>query len=162
MIRHKWSFQKISDDDSKTRFYTGLPSFAVFMWLFSILRPKAERMKYWSGPNTDQSSDRKRASAGSLDLIDQLFAVLMRLRVGLLTSDIAERFQISESTFSKYFSSWICLLWQKLKCLNPFPSRDIVQRTMPPSFKRDTLQFESLLIVQKFILKNRLALLTRV
>lgn len=71
VIRHKWSFQKISDDDSKTRFYTGLPSFAVFMWFFSILRPKAERMKYWSGPNTDQSSDRKRASAGSLDLIDQ-------------------------------------------------------------------------------------------
>lgn len=34
VIRHKWSFQKISDDDSKTRFYTGLPSFAVFMWLF--------------------------------------------------------------------------------------------------------------------------------
>lgn len=133
VIRHKWSFQKISDDDSKTRFYTGLPSFAVFMWLFSILRPKAERTKYWSGPNTDQSSDRKR---GSLDLIDQLFAVLIRLHVGLLTSDIAERFQISESTFSKYFSSWICLLWQELKCLNPFPSRDIVQRTMPPSFKK--------------------------
>lgn len=101
VIRHKIS------DDSKTRFYTGLPLFAVFMWLFSILRPKAERMKYWSGPNTDQSSDRKRASAGSLDLIDQLFGVLMRLRVRLLTSDIAERFQISESTVSKYFSSCI-------------------------------------------------------
>lgn len=174
VIWHKWSFQKISDDDSKTRFYTGLPSFAVFTWLFryadffycftwfflaysiiykylfentynyiinswhiySILGPKAERMKYWSGPNTDQSSDRKRASAGSLDLIDQLFAVLIRLRVGLLTGDIAECFQISESTFSKYFSSWICLLWQELKCLNPFPSPDIVQRTMPPSFRK--------------------------
>lgn len=29
-----WSTQKIRDDDSATRFYTGLPSFAVFMWLF--------------------------------------------------------------------------------------------------------------------------------
>ncbi|XP_055999711.1 uncharacterized protein LOC125664666, partial [Ostrea edulis] len=132
--RHKWSFQKIANDD-KTRFYTGLPSFAVFMWLFNFLRPKAEKMKYWSGPSTDKSSDRKRASAGSLDLIDQLFAVLIRLRIRLLTSDIAERFQISEGTFSKYFSTWICLPWQELKCLNPFPSRDIIQRTMPSLFK---------------------------
>ena len=31
---HKWSVQKIKDDDSKTKFYTGLPSFAVFMWLY--------------------------------------------------------------------------------------------------------------------------------
>ena len=31
---HKWSVQKIKADDSKTKFYTGLPSFAVFMWLF--------------------------------------------------------------------------------------------------------------------------------
>ena len=31
---HKWSVQKIMDDDSKTKLYTGLPSFAVFMWLY--------------------------------------------------------------------------------------------------------------------------------
>ena len=31
---HKWSVQKIKDDDSKTKLYTGLPSFAVFMRLF--------------------------------------------------------------------------------------------------------------------------------
>ena len=31
---HKLCGQKIKDDDSKTKFYTGLPSFAVFMWLY--------------------------------------------------------------------------------------------------------------------------------
>lgn len=30
----QWSVDKIKDDDTKTKFYTGLPSFAVFMWLF--------------------------------------------------------------------------------------------------------------------------------
>ncbi|XP_052076157.1 THAP domain-containing protein 5-like [Mytilus californianus] len=31
---HKWTIQKIADNDQKTRFYTGLPKFVVFMWLF--------------------------------------------------------------------------------------------------------------------------------
>lgn len=31
---HKWSVKKIKDYDAKTKFYTGLPSFAVFMWFF--------------------------------------------------------------------------------------------------------------------------------
>lgn len=30
----KWSVQKIRDNDQATRFYTGLPTFAVFMWLY--------------------------------------------------------------------------------------------------------------------------------
>uniref|UniRef100_K1QTH9 Uncharacterized protein n=1 Tax=Magallana gigas TaxID=29159 RepID=K1QTH9_MAGGI len=30
----QWSVDKIKDDDTKTKFYSGLPSFAVFMWLF--------------------------------------------------------------------------------------------------------------------------------
>lgn len=30
----KWSVAKIKDEDGMTKFYTGLPSFAVFFWLF--------------------------------------------------------------------------------------------------------------------------------
>ncbi|KAJ8302354.1 hypothetical protein KUTeg_021341 [Tegillarca granosa] len=35
--KHKWSVEKISDNDSATSFYTGLPTFAVFVWLFQYL-----------------------------------------------------------------------------------------------------------------------------
>ncbi|XP_022345962.2 uncharacterized protein LOC111138337 [Crassostrea virginica] len=133
--KYTWSVKKITNDDVKTKFYTGLPSFAVFMWLFNFLRPKAERMRYWVGSNTEQDTDRQRTSKGSLELVDQMFAVLIRLKLGLFTSDIADRFHISESTFSKYFSTWISFLFYELKSLNPFPTRDIVNRTMPLSFK---------------------------
>lgn len=35
--KYTWSVKKITNDDVKTKFYTGLPSFAVFMWLFKYV-----------------------------------------------------------------------------------------------------------------------------
>jgi len=31
-----WGVDKIKDDDEATQFYTGLPSFAIFLWLFRL------------------------------------------------------------------------------------------------------------------------------
>ncbi|XP_069136298.1 uncharacterized protein [Argopecten irradians] len=131
----KWGVHKIQDNDEKTRFYTGLPTFTVFLWLFNFLKPKAEKMRYWVGQKTSSLTDRQRPSTGSLELVDQLFAVLMRLRLGLLVADLSDRFLISEGTFSKYFSTWIVFLRKELDFLNPFPSRDIIDRIMPTSFR---------------------------
>lgn len=92
-------------------------------------------MTYWRGEGQTSSSDRLRMSPSCLRPIDQLFAVLMRLKVGLYVQDISERFQISSASFSMYFSTWISLIHAELKFLNPFPSKDIITRTMPESFK---------------------------
>ena len=32
----KWGVHKIKDDDKATKFYTGLPSFSVFLWLYRL------------------------------------------------------------------------------------------------------------------------------
>lgn len=32
--KHKWDAERIRDDDAMTHFYTGLPSFAIFLWLY--------------------------------------------------------------------------------------------------------------------------------
>lgn len=37
MQDNKWSVSKIKDDDAMTKFYTGLPNFAVFLWLFKYV-----------------------------------------------------------------------------------------------------------------------------
>jgi len=34
LSRKTWGVHKIKDNDEMTKFYTGLPSFAIFMWLF--------------------------------------------------------------------------------------------------------------------------------
>jgi len=134
--KHRWNADKISGSDATTKFYTGLPSFSVFMWLYQLLAPKTSRMTYWTGESSTSTVNKSRCSnAQYLRPIDQLLAVLMRNKLGLFVQDVADRFGISPSTFSKYYTTCICLLHQELKKLNPFPSRDIIDRTMPSQFK---------------------------
>ena len=33
----RWSVNKIRNNDKVTKFFTGLPSFAVFLWLFKLV-----------------------------------------------------------------------------------------------------------------------------
>ncbi|ESO98757.1 hypothetical protein LOTGIDRAFT_158703 [Lottia gigantea] len=130
----QWSSEKISGDDKATQFYTGLPTFAVFMWLFRYLEPKANRLTYWNGEK--KTAERQRCRSQKLSLIDQFLSVLMRLKVGLFVKDIADRFGISLGTYSKIFNTWIILLQKELVILNPYPSKALVQRFLPAAFKK--------------------------
>lgn len=71
----------------------------------------------------------------TLDPIDQFLATMMRLKVGLYVQDMAERIGVSVGAFSQYLTTWVCLLYKELKELNPFPSRDVIQRNMLSCFK---------------------------
>lgn len=48
VIRHKWSFQKISDDDSKTRFYTELPSCVHVALQYSTSKGREDEVLVWT------------------------------------------------------------------------------------------------------------------
>lgn len=138
----KWGHNLIKDNDAKTMFYTGLPTFAVFLALFKYLEPKAERMQYWRGANTVEvpayfeTTTNKPGPSRRMPLIEEFFAVLVRLKLGLLLDDISQRFQMSSSHSSCMFITWISLLYLELKLLNPWPSRDQVARHTPQQFMK--------------------------
>ena len=71
-----------------------------------------------------------------IPLIEEFFAVLVRLKVGLMLSDISSRIGISEGHFSKIFDTWIKFLSCELEALTRFPSLPEIKRHMPEQFKK--------------------------
>lgn len=57
------------------------------------------------------------------------------MRRALILDDLADRFKVDSSTLSRYFTSWVNLIYVKFKELLVFPSRRRIDKNMPKSFK---------------------------
>ncbi|XP_065671737.1 uncharacterized protein LOC136089613 [Hydra vulgaris] len=60
----------------------------------------------------------------------------MKLRFGLLTTDLADRFNISLGLASAIFSTWVKTSSLLLKHMIFVPSKDVIVQTMPNRFKK--------------------------
>ena len=70
-----------------------------------------------------------------LDTLNQLFMTLVKLKLDVSVHDIAFWFQISSTTFSRYFITWVCFLYQELREIEWFSLKDQVAGTLPFSFR---------------------------
>ena len=121
-------------NDKLTRFYTGMPTYNSFVAFVNYIEPKALHLQPWRGSETaklDEAvsaevSSSRRKGFSSLPVAEQLFAVLIKLRRGLESLDVSIRFKISETTYSRMFTTWITFLSKELRLLFPFPSRHLV------------------------------------
>ena len=116
----------ITTNDGKIRFYTGLPSCAVFRSLLEYMQPKVEEVHR----KTELGRKMK------LTYAEQFLAMLMRLCLGLLTVDVAHRFEVSPATISRLFTTWITILAAEMKVIFPWPSKQRIQAWTPSSFKK--------------------------
>ena len=72
-----------------------------------------------------------------MPLFAEFLMVLIRLRLGLLQSHLADIFAISQSSISKIFTTWINLLYHVFKeILIIWPAKVQIQKHMPKSFNR--------------------------
>ena len=137
MKKPEFDIQLLEGNDKLTRFYTGMPTYDSFMALVEYLEPKAKEMRVWKGTNTKTEEKQQGSQCFSnLSTANQLFAILIRLRLGLLITDISTRFKIPEATYSRMFTTWICFLSKELRLIFPFPSREQIAQWMPRRFKR--------------------------
>jgi len=71
----------------------------------------------------------------SVSFNDHLLIVFLKLRLGLLNKDIADRFAISPASVFNILRVWIPALAMKLKAFIVWPDRDILRLNAPASFK---------------------------
>ena len=107
----------IQGNDSATKFYTGLPTWTVFVHLFAFLSPFVKQGR-------------------SLQLNDEFFLTLVKLRLNLMFVDLATRFGTSLGTASNIFQKWLNVMFVRLAFLITWPSREALKRNMPPAFKQ--------------------------
>ena len=72
----------------------------------------------------------------TLSLFQEMIIVLMKLRLNMPYQDLAYRFQVSVTTISRIFSSWLPVMDQHLSPLIYWPERHQLWKTMPLCFQQ--------------------------
>ena len=93
-----FSQASLSNDDSKVKYYTGLPSFAVLLAVFNLVQSGVEV-----------------TSRCVLSPFHQMIVVLMKLRLSFGDQVLAFRFGVSQSTVSGCVGIWVDNLYVHLK-----------------------------------------------
>ena len=132
-------YENIKDRDDLVKFYTGFPDHLTLLAFYEqILESDTKVMRQWDGKKGKVAYDElKCGRACKLALLEQLFMTLIRLRLGLLELDLAQRFNISQSSVSRITMTWINLMYHNLKALERFPPFHIVKKYMPEPFKTE-------------------------
>ena len=114
-------------DDKLACLYTGFPTLNSFTAFVNYLEPKARNMVVWNSKRTKefdvQGKQGRSQCFQDISVANQLLSVFVRLRLGLVAADVCVCFKLSEVTYSRLFTTWICFLSKELRLLFPFPSR---------------------------------------
>ena len=123
--------ENISHDTSLVGLYTEFTSYEVLLAFFEFLGPAVNHIKYW-GRSATSTATKPRTK---LDPLNQLFLTLVKLWLDCHVVDLGVRFGISSGLVSRYFTTWVCFLYQELKEIDWMPATEQVSATLPPAFK---------------------------
>ncbi|KAJ8910236.1 hypothetical protein NQ315_002560 [Exocentrus adspersus] len=126
------SYKSLEDNDTKTKYYTGLDNYKVFQVVVEAMEPFIT-----VHGNT------------ALPAKEQVLLCLLKLRLNLDYKDIAYRFGISPFSASTYFKNVIRIMRLRLKHLVFWPSREVLMKTMPTCFK-ESFQDKASVIIDCF------------
>ena len=140
-----FTIERFQTSDAAINFYTGFANWKIFMSVFRYLNPgdKGDNIKYWLSTAQNVSADiydqaavneSKKGRSRTLRPIEEFFIVMCRLRHGFPEEHLGYLCQISTSTVSRIFITWMNYL--KLGQINIWPTRKAIDEKMPEDFKK--------------------------
>ena len=155
--------ENIKQKEELVKFYTGFPDYATLMIFFEeILEHDAVVMRIWKGKDCkDDFDEMKCGRPCKLPLLEQFFMTLVRLRLGLLELDLANRFGVSQSTVSRITLTWINLLYHSFKAIERFPPWNVVRKYMPEVFKKEYPNTRIIIDATEFFIERPSSLLNQ-
>ncbi|CAG2220107.1 unnamed protein product [Mytilus edulis] len=120
--------KKVLRDDKSICFYTGFPSLHMFNGIFHIL--DSYEKKYEEREHLKPGPKRK------LSRYHEYTVTMIRLRQALPEKMLADIFGVSVSRISQIFTTWIYYMKSILKDLVVWPSKALIKKHMPASFKK--------------------------
>ncbi|KAL3857708.1 hypothetical protein ACJMK2_012350 [Sinanodonta woodiana] len=145
-LRGSVEYRYLQSDKKSIRFYTGIHDKTTCYALYGFVSSDAENLRYWKGKKISQSvykghttslCKQRRDNKRMLSAKDELVLVLMKLRLGRKSEDLADRFNISEGLCSQIISTWVKFLSDQLRGLVQFPPKEVFMRNIPHSFKNE-------------------------
>ena len=113
------------------------------MMIFNLLKPFAEKLKYWDKNKEKKvsyqkdSSKKKPGKQRLLTIMEEFILTLVRLRLGLLSRHLTDIFGVSEGSVSKVFTTWICFLSTVFRdILLKWPCKEEIKKKLPSSFNK--------------------------
>ena len=127
---YKFGIEKFCGQPENISFYTGLPDYLTFITLCDFLEPAKHRLQslYYKSKGCAQGRH------PTLSIHNELFLTLCRLRQGYAEKDLAERFDISESTVGDICMKWIKHMSHMLQQLPIWPSKESIIQNSPNIF----------------------------
>lgn len=116
--------KRFINDDAAILFYTGFESYKKFHFVYLTLCPMINKIQYYGSNVINLSTE------------DQFFLTMMKLRQDICNFELSRFFNVSQTTVSNVFITFINFIHQLWSKINIWPEQDLVQYFTPKSFKQ--------------------------
>ena len=139
----RFGVHMLEKNESLVKIYTGLPSMALFNYVFDKVSPNLSRLNYYRGESAGEGGEKRCDPSHlrpgpdrELSHKDEMLMTLMKLRLNLTEDDLAVRFDVSRTLISSILTTWICLLAKELEGLIHWPEPSNLLNCYPECFKK--------------------------